>query len=68
VKAETRIWKTNDGRHVLDGDRDAAVLAFAVGDDVPDEVVAELTDDVKPAAKKAQAKPADKQAPKPNDK
>jgi len=66
VIAETRIWRTSDGKHVLDDDPAAALLAYTPGDDVPDEVVNELTGDTKPvkqarpAANKARSKPADK--------
>lgn len=67
MKAEQRIYKTADGRHVLEGDVDAAFLAYPVGEEVPDEVISELTGDKKPA-KKAVSKPADKAAPKPADK
>lgn len=68
MRAEQHIWKTGDGRHVLDGNHpDAAFLAYAAGDEVPDKVLAELTGDAKPA-KKAAAKPSDKSMPKPDDK
>lgn len=68
MKAEQHIWKTSDGRHILDGNHpDAAFLGYAAGDDVPDEVIAELTGDTKPV-KKAVAKPANKAMPKPDDK
>jgi hypothetical protein len=52
-----RIWRTSDGRHVSDGDPDAAFLAYTDGDDVPAEVLDEVAG--KPAAK-ARRKPADK--------
>jgi hypothetical protein len=65
MRTDKHIWKTNAGKHILDGnDPAAAVLAYAAGDEVPDEVMAE----VKPSAKKAASKPADKAAAKPNDK
>jgi len=41
--AGKRIYKTADGRHVYEGDPAAAFLAYGAGDDVPDEVLQELT-------------------------
>ena len=38
----TRIYRTEDGRHVHEGDPDAVVLVYGVGDEVPDEVRKEL--------------------------
>lgn len=52
-----RIWRTQDGRHVPDGDPDAAFLAYVEGDEVPADVLAEV--DGKPASKRGR-KPADK--------
>lgn len=57
-----RVYRTADGRHVLDDDPDAAFLAYSEFDVVPDKVMDEVT-----GSKKA-SKPADKQAPKPADK
>jgi hypothetical protein len=84
TNASERLWRTGDGRLVRDGDQDGVSLAYAQGDEVtakdahlvPD---AEPTDRVdheptqeqpepKPARAKAAAKPADKQAAKPDDK
>lgn len=58
-----RIYRTEDGRHVPDGHQDAAFLAYAEGDEVPADVLAEV--EGKP---KRGRKPADKQATKPADK
>lgn len=60
-----RIWRTADGRHVPDGDPDAAFLAYAEGDEVPADVAAEV--EGKPAHKRAR-RSADKAGPKPADK
>jgi hypothetical protein len=60
-----RIWRTQDGSHVPDGHPDAAFLAYAEGDDVPRDVLAEV--EGKPAAKRGR-KPADKQSPRGEDK
>lgn len=43
---EQRVFRTVTGAHVPDGHIDADVLAYAAGDDVPDEIVAELGDTV----------------------
>jgi hypothetical protein len=43
---EQRVFRTVTGAHVADGHLDADVLAYAIGDDVPDEVLAELGDTV----------------------
>jgi hypothetical protein len=59
----SRIYRTADGRHVAEGDPAAAFLAYADGDDVPKDVLAEV--EGKP---KRGRKPADKQADKPADK
>jgi len=58
-----RIWRTADGRHVAEGDPDAAFLAYGDGDEVPKGVLAEI--EGKP---KRGRRPADKQADKPADK
>lgn len=43
---EQRVFRTVTGAHVAEGHVDADVLAYAAGDDVPDEIVAELGDTV----------------------
>jgi hypothetical protein len=67
-----RIWRTADGRHVTDGHPDAAFLAYADGDQVPEDVLAEVEDKPKrrgrPPGSKSRPKPDDKQAAKPDDK
>lgn len=35
--ADRRIWRTDDGRYVEDGDPAAAVLVAAAGDPLPDD-------------------------------
>jgi hypothetical protein len=63
-----RVWRTSDGRHVPDGHADAAFLAYGTGDNVPDDVAAQLHDepaeqpDTKPAEQlpNKQRKPAAK--------
>ena len=67
MKAEQHIWRTADGRHVPDGDPDAAILAYPRGHDVPDDVTAELTGGTAKPVKQA-PRPANKQAAKPADK
>ncbi len=37
--ATERVWRTESGRHVGDGDLEAAFLVAAEGDEVPDEVI-----------------------------
>lgn len=59
MQTDQHIWRTDDGRHVPDGHPDAALLAYAAGDPVPDEVLDELKARRKPADK-AKAQPADK--------
>ena|GEM_PF-3247601 len=61
----TRIYLTDDGRHVTEGDPDAAFLAYADGDNPPADVLAEVEGK---AAPKRGRKPADKQAAVPEDK
>lgn len=39
---QKRIYRTAEGRHVYEGDPDAEVLAYGLGDDVPAEVHKEL--------------------------
>lgn len=55
MKAERRLWRTDDGRLVEDGDEAARILAYAAGDEI-----AEADRDKVPGVK-VQAKPADKQ-------
>lgn len=43
---EQRVFRTVTGAYVAEGHLDADVLAYPVGDDVPDDVVAELGDTV----------------------
>ncbi|MGH9251404.1 MAG: hypothetical protein ACRD0W_18055 [Acidimicrobiales bacterium] len=54
-----RIYRTVDGRHVPDGDPDAAFLAFSQYDELPADVAAELKQAGRSADKQA-AKSADK--------
>lgn len=57
MRAQERLWRTKDGRSlVLDGDPDAATLAYAAGD----EVAPADEGKVPGAESKEQAKPADK--------
>lgn len=35
---DKRLWRTDDGEIVPDGHPDAAFLAYAIGDQVPDDV------------------------------
>lgn len=66
AKFGKRIYKTTDGRHVLDGDTDAAFLAFSQHDEnVPASVIAEVEGNVEG---KARRPASNKQAPKPGDK
>lgn len=37
-----RVFRTEAGRHVAEGDPEAAYLAFGEADELPDEVAAEL--------------------------
>lgn len=65
MRAQMRLWRTRDGQGlVLDGDPDAATLAYAAGDEIAaaDEgkVAAILSDKDGEAEAKEQAKPADK--------
>lgn len=64
MRAEQRLFRTTDGRLVADGHQDAAFLAYLPGDDVAEKDAAQL----KPQANKSRSKPADKAAPKPDDK
>lgn len=57
----SRIWRTTDGRHVPDGDPDAAFLLYGPGDPVPQTVLDEVEGKAKP-------KPADKERPVNEDK
>ena len=66
-----RIYRTEDGELVAEGDLKAAYLAYGLGDEVEnrdaDKVKALLGEDKKPATKKAAAS-ANKAAAKPADK
>lgn len=55
MHAEKRIWLTNDGRLVADGDPDAAILAYGEGDEIAAE-----DEDKLPGGSKARKAPADK--------
>lgn len=44
-----RVWRTTDGRHVLDGHLDAAILAYGTGDDVPEHIAQQLLHEPEPA-------------------
>lgn len=70
MQADVHVWKTADGRLVLAGDPDGAVLAYAPGDDVPardeDRIRALTTPEDEPV--KQAAKPEGKQAAKGADK
>lgn len=57
--AQVRIWSTLDGRLVLDGHSDAAILRYAPGDKVSDADAGALKQAAKPADK-ARERPADK--------
>jgi hypothetical protein len=61
-KVPAHIWRTVDGRYVETGHVDAAVLAYAKGDEVDDKTAHELglIKQAQPAANKARAKPNDK--------
>ena len=43
---EQRIFRARDGRPVPEGHEDAAVLAYAPGDEVPDVVLEQLAAEV----------------------
>lgn len=58
--ADERIYRTEDGRYVSEGDPDAAFLAAAVGDPLPDDY--EGTKATKQPANKAAKQPDNKQA------
>ena len=57
-----RIWSTVDGRYVLDGDPDAAFLAFGPGDEVPKSILDKLKAAPAPADKAVKAPVGDKAA------
>lgn len=59
-----RLWRTNDGDLVEEGHPDAALLAYGEDDELSDDDKG----NVRKAAKKAAAAPADKKAPKAADK
>lgn len=61
--ASERLWRTKDGGLVRDGDPDAAVLAYAAGDEIAKADADKLPAEGKAkaaAANKARAKAADK--------
>jgi hypothetical protein len=43
VKTTQHVWRTEDGRYVPNGHPDAAILAYATGDEVPSGVIAALS-------------------------
>ena len=61
ILADQHYWHTADGRYVPTGHVDAEALAYAKGDELPDDVARAvgLLEPPKPAAKQA-ARPADK--------
>ena len=75
-----RIYRTEDGRHVAEGDEAAVALAYGEDDPVPDEVLAELgvtavperpveqAADTQVADESPAVEPAEKQAPAPANK
>jgi len=73
MSAGQRIYRTDDGRHVLEGDPDAAFLAYSQHDTAPKSVLAELTDpgegkQADPAVDKQAVAPADKRRSRAADK
>lgn len=58
-RAESRLWRTEDGGLVLDGDLAGRRLAYAVGDEISDADQSLLEPEPEPD-QKASAKPADK--------
>lgn len=68
MKADKRLWRTNDDRLVLDGDAAAVTLAYAEGDELSaeDQKLVKRDDEEAekatpaPAPTKAAEKPADK--------
>lgn len=54
---DRRLWRTNDGEIVPDGHPDAAFLAYAIGDQVPDDVAKGLK--LKPPAEDKLVEPAE---------
>ena len=72
-KVPQHIWRTQDGALVPSGHPDAAILAYAAGDELSDhdaeaKGLLAVYPEEKKAAKKAVAKPADKSVSKPADK
>jgi hypothetical protein len=67
--ADQHYWHTADGRYVPTGHLDAETLAYAKGDELPDEVALAvgLLDPPKPPAKQAE-RPADKSRARSGDK
>lgn len=69
---QVHVWKTNDGRMVLAEDPDAAILAYAPGDEVQakdsEAVSALLKQDMSDKDDEGEPQPDVKQADKPADK
>ncbi|MFF8768497.1 hypothetical protein ACF07Q_28615 [Nocardiopsis dassonvillei] len=71
MRATARLWRTDDGRLVLDGDQAAAVLAYGPGDPITAEDAKRLPgEEPEPAEKPEKAEPDEdepekKQAPRP---
>ena len=75
-----RIYRTEDGRHVAEGDEAAVALAYGEDDPVPDEVLTELgvtaspeqaaeqAADIPAADESPEVEPVEKQAPAPANK
>lgn len=64
MRVDYRVYKTRDGKHVKQGDPRAAFLAYPAGRELPNHVVAELTDPETETDVKQAAPAEDKQAPK----
>ncbi|MCF6376903.1 hypothetical protein L2K70_04745 [Nocardioides KLBMP 9356] len=66
MRAESRLWRTEDGDLVEDGHPEASVLAYGEDDELTEDDAKKIR---KPApAKKAAPEPANKKAPKAADK
>jgi len=57
-----RIYRTSEGRHVVEGDPRAAFLAYGVEDEVPAEVEKELHQEAEPPRRKPGRPPKSKAA------
>ncbi|MDH2429323.1 hypothetical protein [Sphaerisporangium sp. TRM90804] len=69
MRADQRLWRTNDDRLVAEGDPDAATLAYTVGDDIAPRDEGKLPRSEGPAGEeKAARRPANKAADKPANK